>query len=627
MNTKRKSTGPFAKTWLIPVILAIAVFAIYSNSLHAPFVFDDKPHIVENHAIRNLDNFITGGFNASARAVTFLSFALNYHFGKLNTFGYHIVNIALHILNCFLVFFLTKKIIFYVYNRKDNLASFLIALIFAVQPINSEVVVNICRRTDSLSAVFFLSSILFFIKTFEKKRIHYFLSLIAFILALFSKESSATLPAIILLIDYFLLSDFDIQKVIRKKYYHLGFWIILVLYVLFHLVILSPEKGIGIDAREIGPQIKWTRISYLTIQLFVVLRYLKILLVPGGLSLDHWVLPARTVFDPRIVVSIFVILCLIITCYIISRKKRDTSKLTTFLVLWAIIIISPASSIFLLGNAMADRRAYLPGLSACFLIVFVYMKIYNSVRGRRRIRFFISVFFGIYILFLGTTTFNRSSLYNNRALLWKDVIIQYPDNFRAHNNLGVLYEAQKKYDKAFQEYQKALEIYPDYAKGHNNLGVLYEAQKKYDKAFQEHQKALEIYPDYAKAYNNIGLIYHHKKEYGKAFQKYQKAIKLDPNFAAAHFNLAVLYKTQKKYDEALQEYQKALKFDPYYTEAYSSLGVLYMIQKEYDKALQAYRKALEINPDFAEAYSNLGLLFYEIKRYDKAFQEYQKVLR
>src|SRR3989338_5468487 len=71
--------------------------AIYSNSFYVPFHFDDNLTIIENNLIKSLNNLALLWRFDPSRFLTYLSFAVNYYCGKLNTAGYHAVNLALHL--------------------------------------------------------------------------------------------------------------------------------------------------------------------------------------------------------------------------------------------------------------------------------------------------------------------------------------------------------------------------------------------------------------------------------------------------------------------------------------------------------------------------------------------------
>src|SRR3989339_85736 len=195
--------------WFAVGLVIIATIIVYHNSLNAPFIFDDIPKIVENPDIQKLSNLKTKLIykyneqyhnfkrNDPSRPLVYLTFTLNYYFGKLNPFGYHLFNLIIHIFNAILVFFLAKKIISVIYEKGSTplenvnnkiggkpcganggskspfcnnvrelysltgltLFPFLVSLLFAIHPINTNTVTYIFSRSDLLANMFYISNI------------------------------------------------------------------------------------------------------------------------------------------------------------------------------------------------------------------------------------------------------------------------------------------------------------------------------------------------------------------------------------------------------------------------------------------------------------------------------------
>ncbi|MFH1957407.1 MAG: tetratricopeptide repeat protein [bacterium] len=644
MNKENKRQKIYEKNWFAIGLIVLVSIGIYHNSLNAPFVFDDIPKIVENPDIKQLSNiktkliypyskYKTFTRNDPSRPLTYLTFTLNYHFGKLNTFGYHLFNLLLHIFNSILIFFLTKKIILYTYKKDFVLFAAVVSLFFAVHPINTNVVSYIFARSGGLATFFYFLALLVFIKTFEKNRNLYAFSLLFFILSLLSKPIAVTFPVIVLVFDYIFLSDFKKSKVIEKIYYHIPFWILLAGYLLFRYFYLG---GIG----DIEVKYTWPIYSYFITQPYVVLKYLKLLLIPVGVCIDRGAMsPSGTIFDPKILISILLITGIFLLVWRISRKKTDISKIILFFTAWFFITLSPTSSIFPTTILMDDKRLYLSGFGFYFMVVFIYFLIFKIkpfVSQRMPLKY--SLFstgakwglfclLAIHISLLGIITFRRNNLYQNPILLWQDVISKYPDNYKAHCNIGFLYYIGKEYDKALQKYQKVIELNPNHPEVHYNLGNLYSDKRDYNKALQEYQKAIELNPRYTEAHYNLGNLYYGKEYYNGAFQEYQKAIEINPKYAEAHYNLGNLYYDKRNYSKAIQEYQKAIELNPKYMEAHNNLGILYSMQGDYNKAVQEYQKTIEINPKYAEAHYNLGSLYHIYKDYKRALQELETALK
>jgi len=162
-------------------LILLAGFLVYSNVYEVPFVLDDGNRIMENPEIRSAGNYLSFESLTRTRALVDLTFAWNYRFGGLNVFGYHLVNVIIHILNGFLVYALSLSILgrlMPVPSRGNSgpadlltgddgsvrLAALFAALIFVVHPVQTQAVTYIVQRYTSLAAFFYLASILFYIR-------------------------------------------------------------------------------------------------------------------------------------------------------------------------------------------------------------------------------------------------------------------------------------------------------------------------------------------------------------------------------------------------------------------------------------------------------------------------------
>ncbi|MDD5687707.1 MAG: tetratricopeptide repeat protein [Elusimicrobia bacterium] len=619
------------KQWFAIGVIVIATIVVYYNSFKVPFLWDDRSKIVDNPDIKKLSNITTKLIYPSAanktferndpsRPLVYLTFTLNYYIGKLNPFGYHLFNLIIHIFNVILIFFLTKKILSY--TNLLNLSiyhsfifSLFVSLLFAIHPVNTNSVTYLFSRSVLLATFFYLLSILFFIKTFEKNKTFYILSLLSFILALFARQDVVTLPAIILLFDYIILSDFSAKKVIENKYYHVPYWILFVGFLLFRYFYFG---SIGDLEAENLPG----RLIYLINQPYVIVKYLWLLFVPIGLSIDRGqFLIIKSIYELKEILSIIIIISIFIFAYQLYKRKSDTSKIILFSILWYFITLSPTSSFFPTTSTMVDNRLYLAGFGFYLILIFSYLSFFKSLKFPN----FSIILICINILILGIITVKRNQLYQKSIPLWQDVVSYYPHS-RAYNNLGVSYCEQKEYEKALNEYQKAICLSPKYKDAHYNLGFLFYIQKDYNNAIQHFKKVIELEPNYAKVHFELGNLYLDIKEYAKAIQEYQKVIEISPNEATVYNNLGVLYRILKDYNSAIQEYQKAIELNPDDEKAHNNLGVLYCNQKSYDKAIQEYQKALKINPNYFEAYCNLATAYCGLKRYDEALQGFEIAL-
>jgi tetratricopeptide (TPR) repeat protein len=628
------------KVWLSIIILVLVTFGVYSNSLNAPFIFDDIHKIVNNPDIKKLSNLPekliypyskehkTFNRNDPSRPLVYLTYTLNYHFGKLNPFGYHLVNVFLHVFNVILMFFLTKKIILYVYKNNSYLFPFLVSLLFAVHPVNIDAVTYTFARSGVLATLFYILSLICFTKILEKgKRFCYFsLSLLFFILALASKPIAVTLPAIILFFDYIILSNYDINKVKTRKYYHIILWIILITYLIYRYFYLG-----GFGDIEISSEIRLSRYPYLIIQPYIILKYFKLLLFPSGLCIYHYIMPSSNIFKPQILISILVVVSIFVFTFINYKKRKFESKLIIFSILWFFITLSPSSTIFPTAIVLSERRLYLSGYGFYLLMIFLYF--FVVIRTKKNNYIYYPII--LYIATLSVFTIKRNKLYQEPAIMWQEAIFEYPQNFMAHLYLGNIYKEKKEYSNAIPEFQKALYIiqnedqqqYEKLYNFHEILGWLYKEQNEYIKAIEEYQQAIVLNPENYKAHNNLGLLYYYQKDYTKAMQAYKKAINLNPENVNAYANLGLLYHEQKEYIKAIQKYQKAINIDPDSFKFHYKLGVLFHEIGDFNKAKEFINKSILLNKkDNINAYIYLGGIYQKERDFKKAIQIYKRAL-
>lgn len=152
-------------------LISFAIILCYLNSLSAPFFFDDIPNITTNNLLElssltpsNIFDFIQRDF-PNNRPLAYLSFAINKHYGEFNVFGYHVVNIGIHIIvSCLLFFFLLETFTKVFRIQNALLISFFSTLLWAVHPIQTQSVTYIVQRMNSMAVLFYLLGLISFIR-------------------------------------------------------------------------------------------------------------------------------------------------------------------------------------------------------------------------------------------------------------------------------------------------------------------------------------------------------------------------------------------------------------------------------------------------------------------------------
>jgi len=616
---------------------------IYSNSLHTPFVFDDKPAITENPFVRmetigakSIIDAATGyGKN---RPVSMLSFGLNYYFGRYNVLGYHLVNIFIHIINGILLFLLVKLTLT-LSNRQTNTTrkldpitistlSFFTALLWLTNPVQTQSVTYIVQRMNSMGAMFYILALILYAQgriwqqrsaregdDRQRRYLWWFAGcFLAGLLALGSKESTALLPVFIFLYEWYFFQDLD------KKWFKSQLKYLVAIVLLFGLV---AGLYLGFDPSEKFTLLRDYALGEFTIgkrlltQTRVVIYYLSLIFYPNPsrLNLDHDFPLSFSLFNPfTTFLSLITIVGLIALGLYLARKQR----LISFCIFWFFGNLVIESSVIPLA-LVYEHRLYLPSMLVCLMTVTL---LYRHIKSKWLPEVIICVF----AILCSYWTFERNKVWCDEMIFWTDCVKKSPNKARPYSNLGAVQAERQKTDEAIQNYLKALQINPNYVDAHYNFGAALAMQGKTDEAMEHYRKALQIDPYYTKAYNNLGLLLAKQGRINEATECYRKALKIEPGFAEAHNNLGVALVELDRMDEAEKQYRKTLHYKPDYAETYNNLAILYTKQGKIDAAVENYLKAVQLKPNYAEAYNNLGFLLSKQGRIAEAVENYNRAL-
>src|SRR3989338_716758 len=341
-------------------LITITAFLIYSNTFASPFQFDDNPNIVENYKLRDLSNFWPP---SGSRYVGVLSFALNYHFGGLNVFGYHLVNIIIHIINGLLILWLIiltfKTPVMQVYVGQGlspaltpdriirglkadlpYLTALTASLIFVSHPIQTQAVTYIVQRFASLATLLYILSLTLYIKArlqtvqtganavgkfFSTSTLtFYFLSLVSAILAMKTKEISLTLPFVIILYEVMFFAPTKQNYGFAKRLLYL-IPVTLTAFII-PLSLIGTDRPVGDMIGELREAAQETeeisRDVYLLTQFRVIVTYISLLFLPINQNLDYDYPLSHSLFEPQT----FAFFIYIFVCFFFFLRGRGRTK-------------------------------------------------------------------------------------------------------------------------------------------------------------------------------------------------------------------------------------------------------------------------------------------------------------
>jgi len=617
------------KPFLILLLFFALGYGIYSNTLEVNFIYDDVPRIKENPHIQitelSLKELARAGIKSSStRPFGFITFALNYYFHQFNIKGYHVVNIIIHILTATLLYLVVKTtlsipLLSSRYSRPEVIA-FFTALIWLVYPLHTQSVTYIVQRLNSLAAMFYLLSLLLYIKgrLAEEKRkswLWFAGSALSSILAIGSKQNAAMLPFFILLFEWYFFQDMDRNWLKRKMKYIFCVAALFCLIALFYLGTSPLEKLKSINDFAHN---EFTLSERILTQFRVVIYYLSLLVYPhpSRLNLDHDFPLSHSLVDP---VSTLVCLCLIVGFVSLAVYWGRKERLLSFCILWFFGNLVIESSVIPLA-IIYEHRTYLPSMFICLLAVSLgYRYIKVKWLGVALVCMVVTVF--------SFWTFQRNSVWSDPMALWSDCVTKSPQKARPHNNLGIVLGAQGKTSEAIGHYNEALRINPRYAKAHSNLGNALVDQGQLTEAVKHYSEALRINPRFAIAHKNLGNALAEQGQLTEAVKHYSEALRINPRFEKAHNNLGIVLKTQGKTSEAIGHYYEALRINPRFAEAHNNLGNALMVQEgATDKVISHFKEALRLNPKYVDTYSSLSVAMMHMGKVDEAIDLLRKAI-
>jgi hypothetical protein len=534
------------------LVIILGVFG-YSNTLNAPFQLDDIPNIAENSIIKNLNNYATPSkAKVDERTVDYpriinyrllisryigsLTFALNYKIHGLDVTGYHVVNLLIHLINSLLIYWFVNLIFASLasgtgednplfLNHVSTIALFS-ALLFVTHPMQTQAVTYIIQRWASLATLFYLFSIVMYIKARlaingRKKDnygrgisiralFYYLIALFAAVLAMKTKEIAFTLPVMIVLYEFlFFKGD------AKKRILYLVPFILTMLVIPVTLISMNKAAGELFGDTSMAAtrlQTDMTRLDYLFTQFRVIITYIRLMFIPVGQNLDYDYPIYHSIFAPEVFLSFMSLLIICFTVTYSFWRYRITQPLTRvvfFGTAWIFVTLSIESTIIPIIDVIFEHRMYLPSVGLFLVMSTLLFMIIERQRNKwvnTTIFFLAST---IVLTFTGLT-YSRNNVWNDRVTLWQDVVNKSPEKARGYNYLGIAHYEKKNLDSAIKFYKKAVSLNPSYTNAYSNLGVAYFENGQIDESIKAFRNAIKLNPSHADAHFNLGLAYGEK---------------------------------------------------------------------------------------------------------------------
>jgi tetratricopeptide (TPR) repeat protein len=611
--------------------IVLAGILAYANSLTGPFLFDDQNSIVDNPQIRQLwplteplspprDTPVAG------RPLVNLSFALNYAWGGLDVRGYHVANIAIHLIAALILFGVVRRTLSLPglvewFGRSSTNLAWLCALIWALHPLQTEAVNYLSQRTESMMGLFYLLTLYCAIRALDARRPHRWraASVIACAMGMTCKESMVTAPLMVVLYDRIFV--FDSLKASAQARWGLYSGLAATWLALAALMLGGPRSSVGFSTST-DP---WT---YFLNQMPIIVRYLGLTVWPRSLVLDYGLPRSISLGEVIVPAAALVGLGLASLLLLVYRPRLG------FLAAWFFITLAPTSSFVPIATEVgAERRMYLP-LAA--IVVSVVVGVYclrrrlgwsapePSAAGRRwPVMPALAALACVCALIGGTMLRNRE--YSSRLIMASTIVDRFPHG-RGRFMLGAELVAAGRHDEAMTQLTESARDYPG---ARFALGTELFAIGSYDQAVEQLQMFVQALPDHVNvipAREMLGRAMVEQNKLDQAAEQFSLILKRNAAHARSHVALGEIRLKQGRSQDAAEHLEEALMFGPTDPRMLQSLGLAYATSNRIKQATTMFRRAAAADPRDPVLHNLLGRALASQGQFAEAIQEFQRAL-
>jgi len=647
--TVREIRVPFwRQAWFQALLLFVFVFIAYTRVFRAGFIWDDESHLTRNPCVigpLGLKEIWT-----TAQAVYYplvlTTFWALHKFVGLNPLPYHTLNVVLHAVSAILLWRVLRLL--------EVRGAWLGAALWALHPVLVQSVAWVTELKNTQSCVFYLLSILFFLKWQNRKRavfrspqrqgaddrpsLVFALSLIFFLLATLSKPSVVMLPFVLALCIWWMRGKIRWRDTVALAPFAL-------ISVVASAWTIWEQR---FHARAVGPDWVQTFPERLVIAGKAVWFYLGKLVWPHPLIFIY----PRWNVDSSAIVAYLPLLAvtagLVALWFIQAKWGRAMFSAVAYYVISLFPVLGFFSVYFFRYSFVSDHFQYLASMGPLALagagIATLLGRFYETpaefvshpdamsrsgaiIGSPRQRLILVGGICGIVLISLGFLTWRQTAQYHDLSVLYTKTLQKNPGCWMAHYNLGIVLSEQGEADQAIDHYQQAVALRSDYAEAHYNLGRLLAEHGRLSDAIVHYERAEAINPADAEVQNNLGVTLFGIGRIDDAVAHYHKALDIRPQYAEASCNLANALIAKDDLDGAIARYRVCLAAIPNQEEAQYNLASALLRRDRIDEAIVEYQRVLQMHPESADAHANLGIAWLAKGRPQDARTEYTKALQ
>lgn len=592
--------------WLVPFGIAVVTLLAFGPAFTSGFVsWDDAKNFLDNPHYRGLGlaqlKWMWSTFHMGHYVpLSWMTLGLDYLFWGMDAAGYHATSALLHAVNAVLVYFLARRLFALASTTERIAPAVFAALFFAVHPLRVESVAWITERRDTLSLLFYLTSLLAYLRfsaTPERPRRWYWISLAAFAGALLSKGTSVTLPAVLALLNVYPLRRIDgtnwrgpagrglLLQLAPFAVLSVGFSLLSV-FALHPPAQLGPAAKVAVSAYSLGFYIGKTAL-------------------PFGLS-PLYEMPARV--DPlaaRFLVAYFACIALAFAGW---RLARRWPAATASLVAFGLVSLPMLGIVQNGPQIAADRYTYHSGPALALLAASLLFFGVPVPSGARR------AVAAIVLASLIALTWRQTSVWHDSEQLWTRVLDEDPNSAIGQSAMANVRYQQGRVDEGLEHSRRAVALSPRFSRGYNDVGVGLATRGQLAEAAEAYREAIALDPADEEPVNNLGVVLVRQGDIDAGIQDYRRALAMNPDYADAHVNWGNALVRAHRPADAIPHYQEALVIRPLDADAHFNWGVALAQQGRFADAADHFRATLAIDPNHVEGKDYLARAMSRLER-------------
>ena len=619
------------RAWILVVPMLGAVFG-YGRALHGEFVFDDLDSVVRDPVARSLGlstrtlvpSLLSAGRSLPSeevagahlakqesaalkggRGFTAWTFALNHAWGGPNPFGYHVVNLCLHLAVTLLVFLFTGAVLRRAEVADPMVCAWVVAGVFALHPLHAQAVSYVTQRSEVIASSTYLGALLLVLRASQARWLPavgwVVLALGIFVIGLGTKVIVVTMPVAYLLLAFVLPDSrpgvsrpgWPRHIALSAPFFFFAAW---KSQALLQSVQGHRDAGFSMDTSGLNA---WT---YFMTEWKVLWVYLRLLFWPVGQCFD-WRYPIVTALDARTVLAGAALAAIVVGVLVMLWRPRGRasedkarSRIMTFGALWFLLLLAPTSSFVPIADVLAEHRVYLASWGVFVFVVVLVAPLLGRLGGKPKTVLVVAMVGALWgALALGL--YHRNRVWENAPALWGDAVAKAPGNVRARVQLAGAHQIRGNLQQAVAAYGQSLSIIAP-------NDVHYQVQARLGLG--------SSLVDLGRVDDGIAVL--------------EGALARDPTDPETLAILSEAWWHRGDPDRAESFAHRALMLKPDLGNALLVLGAARTARADLEGAAEVLARAVRANPDGARAHANLADIYARLGRNGEACVAWREVL-